>query len=114
MDSWRCRDLVKGNGRAQSGLLAGPMNLRMPGLLQPAKQGSCSITCKLGGTQKKSGSALRARAKKGSDVNPEDDLSDDQVHSVDRVRVLLHCHPLSIAMQWCSIQSVFAFPEFKK
>lgn len=95
LDSWRCRDLVKGNGRVQSGILAGPMNLRMPGPWQVTKQGACSISCKSGETQKKSGSALRARAKKGSDVNPDDDLSDDQLHSTDRVRVLLHCQLLS-------------------
>lgn len=76
-------DPVKGNGRVQSGLLAGPLNLR-----RPAKQGSCAVTCKSGGTQKQPGSALRAKAKKGSDVNPEDHLSDDQSQSFDRKKAL--------------------------
>jgi hypothetical protein len=96
---WRCRDPAKGNGRVQSGLLAGPLNLR-----RPAKQGSCAVTCKSGGTQKQPGSALRAKAKKGSDVNPEDHLSDDQSQSFDRVRALRHCHSFSIVMQWCTTQ----------
>lgn len=80
---------MKGNGRMQSAMLAGPLNLRLPGLSQAAKQGSFSISCKAGGTGKQHGSALRARAKKGSDVNPDDYLSDDQLHSVDRVQFLL-------------------------
>ncbi|KAG0616502.1 hypothetical protein M758_5G120500 [Ceratodon purpureus] len=77
-----CEDAVEGNGRVLSGMLAVPINLRMAGL---AQQGSCSIRqCKTGGIRKLSGSALRARAKKRSyDPNPEDDLSDDQLHSSD-------------------------------
>lgn len=82
-------DPFKGNGRVQRGLLAGPINLRMPSPSQLVQQGSCSISCKAGGTSKQSGSALRAKAKKGSsDINPDDYLSDDQLQYVDRQKAL--------------------------
>ena len=95
---------MKGNGRVQSGMLAWPLNLRMPGLSQPGNQGLCSVTCKSGGTRKQPGSSLRARAKKVAEGTPDDYLSDDQLQSVDRVQVLLHYDPFCIDIQWCSTQ----------